>query len=105
MKKVGRNDPCPCGSGKKFKKCCESKLLGKKFQVSKIDNPDKPKGFSSISSVFNQFKNEGGLSHSTIKKIIPSRPPENKETDSETEKKDTDSENKSPSENKDIDDK
>jgi hypothetical protein len=21
MKKVGRNDPCPCGSGKKFKKC------------------------------------------------------------------------------------
>ncbi|EKD7821754.1 SEC-C domain-containing protein, partial [Escherichia coli] len=18
----GRNDPCPCGSGKKFKKCC-----------------------------------------------------------------------------------
>jgi len=19
---VGRNDPCPCGSGKKFKKCC-----------------------------------------------------------------------------------
>jgi preprotein translocase subunit SecA len=20
-KKVGRNDPCPCGSGKKFKKC------------------------------------------------------------------------------------
>src|SRR5205807_5047702 len=22
MKKVGRNDPCPCGSGKKVKKCC-----------------------------------------------------------------------------------
>jgi SWIM/SEC-C metal-binding protein len=21
-KKVGRNDPCPCGSGKKHKKCC-----------------------------------------------------------------------------------
>jgi len=21
--KVGRNDPCPCGSGKKYKKCCE----------------------------------------------------------------------------------
>ena len=25
--KVGRNDPCPCGSGKKYKKCC---LRGKK---------------------------------------------------------------------------
>jgi uncharacterized protein YecA (UPF0149 family) len=22
QKKLGRNDPCPCGSGKKFKKCC-----------------------------------------------------------------------------------
>jgi len=25
-KKVGRNDPCPCGSGKKYKKCCLGKL-------------------------------------------------------------------------------
>ena len=24
-KKVGRNDPCPCGSGKKYKKCCLNK--------------------------------------------------------------------------------
>ncbi|OGV72360.1 MAG: preprotein translocase subunit SecA [Lentisphaerae bacterium RIFOXYB12_FULL_65_16] len=24
MPKVGRNDPCPCGSGKKFKKCCDT---------------------------------------------------------------------------------
>jgi len=23
--KVGRNDPCPCGSGKKYKKCCGAK--------------------------------------------------------------------------------
>ncbi|MBN8944495.1 MAG: SEC-C domain-containing protein [Rhizobiales bacterium] len=22
MRHVGRNDPCPCGSGKKAKKCC-----------------------------------------------------------------------------------
>ncbi len=22
VKKIGRNDPCPCGSGKKYKKCC-----------------------------------------------------------------------------------
>jgi uncharacterized protein len=25
--KVGRNDPCPCGSGKKFKKCCGASTL------------------------------------------------------------------------------
>ena len=24
-KKIGRNDPCPCGSGKKYKKCCLKK--------------------------------------------------------------------------------
>jgi len=22
LTKVGRNSPCPCGSGKKYKKCC-----------------------------------------------------------------------------------
>ena len=29
-KKIGRNDPCPCGSGKKYKKCC----------LGKADNPE-----------------------------------------------------------------
>lgn len=24
--KIGRNDPCPCGSGKKYKKCCEGQV-------------------------------------------------------------------------------
>jgi len=23
---VGRNEPCPCGSGKKYKRCCGSKV-------------------------------------------------------------------------------
>jgi uncharacterized protein YecA (UPF0149 family) len=27
--KVGRNDPCPCGSGKKYKHCCLKKDQGK----------------------------------------------------------------------------
>ncbi len=27
--KVGRNDPCPCGSGKKYKNCCGSATAGK----------------------------------------------------------------------------
>lgn len=25
-KKIGRNDPCPCGSGKKYKKCCGANI-------------------------------------------------------------------------------
>jgi uncharacterized protein YchJ len=28
---IGRNDPCPCGSGKKYKKCCELKKSTKQF--------------------------------------------------------------------------
>ncbi len=36
MKKAGRNDPCPCGSGKKFKKCCESKMIGGRFMATKV---------------------------------------------------------------------
>ncbi len=27
--KIGRNDPCPCGSGKKHKKCCEIQSVAK----------------------------------------------------------------------------
>jgi uncharacterized protein YecA (UPF0149 family) len=27
MPTAGRNDPCPCGSGKKFKKCCGRNLF------------------------------------------------------------------------------
>jgi len=32
MSKIGRNAPCPCGSGKKYKKCC---INGKKRQGKK----------------------------------------------------------------------
>jgi hypothetical protein len=36
--KVGRNDPCPCGSGKKYKKCC----LPKTERASEGRRPEKP---------------------------------------------------------------
>jgi uncharacterized protein YecA (UPF0149 family) len=29
VRQAGRNDPCPCGSGKKYKRCC----LGKQLQA------------------------------------------------------------------------
>ncbi|WP_319541498.1 type I methionyl aminopeptidase [uncultured Pseudodesulfovibrio sp.] len=32
--KVGRNDPCPCGSGKKYKKCCMSTTSSEKPDLS-----------------------------------------------------------------------
>jgi methionyl aminopeptidase len=35
--KIGRNDPCPCGSGKKYKKCCIDKIPA----LPQV-HPDKP---------------------------------------------------------------
>ena len=32
---VGRNEPCPCGSGKKLKKCCKTQYL---FSAKRILN-------------------------------------------------------------------
>jgi len=32
MAKIGRNDPCSCGSGKKYKKCVYSGEIGHAFQ-------------------------------------------------------------------------
>ncbi len=36
MGTVNRNDPCPCGSGKKHKKCCLGKVDKKSFVLAKI---------------------------------------------------------------------
>ena len=36
MAKVGRNEACPCGSGKKFKHCCESKAVGSRMTTLMI---------------------------------------------------------------------
>ena len=37
LKKVGRNEPCPCGSGKKYKKCCLMKDEEARSRVSPVD--------------------------------------------------------------------
>lgn len=55
MHKVGRNDPCPCGSGKKYKKCCESTSHVKKFKAEVIPTaaqPTETKEASKVSSLF-----------------------------------------------------
>lgn len=35
--KIGRNDPCPCGSGKKYKKCCHHQKFD--YEISKNNVP------------------------------------------------------------------
>lgn len=39
--KAGRNDPCPCGSGKKFKKCCELTQKTKKMHAEVLTTGSK----------------------------------------------------------------
>ena len=46
MEKVGRNDPCPCGSGKKYKQCCLLKKGGsgikRKLSATWLNATSKP---------------------------------------------------------------
>jgi len=34
IKKINRNDPCPCGSGKKYKQCCQATLEAQKSDLN-----------------------------------------------------------------------
>ena len=51
LKTIGRNEPCPCGSGKKYKKCHllqdeiaeHKKILLKEEELAAIENPKKEK--------------------------------------------------------------
>jgi hypothetical protein len=54
MQKIGRNDPCLCGSGKKYKKCCEypTKLKQLRAQLIPSATPTQDKGASKIASQF-----------------------------------------------------
>ncbi len=40
MGKIGRNAPCPCGSGKKYKKCCLKKDEEEALRTSRLLQPD-----------------------------------------------------------------
>jgi len=39
MSKIGRNDPCPCGSGKKYKKCCLAQYEQRRREDARQDDP------------------------------------------------------------------
>ena len=56
--KIGRNDPCSCGSGKKFKKCCENPNASKKINATIVSHES---GLSDVSATtkisVNFFKN------------------------------------------------
>lgn len=47
--KVGRNDPCPCGSGLKFKKCCLNKPNKPPPDLQKV--PKKPGHVGALTAI------------------------------------------------------
>lgn len=49
LDKAKRNDPCPCGSGKKYKKCCYNKDKDKSFTATHYQQ-----GASKMTSLFAQ---------------------------------------------------
>ena len=48
MAKIGRNDPCPCGSGQKYKRCClprdEAAAAARARFARPVDESDLPRG-------------------------------------------------------------
>jgi len=52
--KIGRNDPCPCGSGKKYKNCCMGKDGQKLAELLDpvaewiLEQPDMKKEFEKV---------------------------------------------------------
>ena len=93
MEKVGRNDPCPCGSGKKFKQCCISKTGGsgvKRKLTAKWLNPkQQPKTESEKEEVDLMERTFGHAAHSSegaFQAIMPKVQPEKESTSSHKEK-------------------
>lgn len=90
--KVGRNDPCPCGSGKKYKSCCLPKQQpkgtsfgGRKFTakvlsaggINKPQNTDqqKDKGVVDYATLMERSFGEALHSHEE-KPPVPANPSE-----------------------------
>ncbi len=75
MQKVGRNDPCPCGSGKKYKKCCEEKVKHKKFEATVLSHaPEQVQSATEVSKVSNLFFKRPASAAPTPPPDSPSEP-------------------------------
>jgi len=91
--KVGRNDPCPCGSGKKYKQCCWKKRLplGKrKFKASVISSGSQPKSNQPPNLMERTFGNAIRSANEGEKPPLAPEPPqaeEQKEKENQKEEK------------------
>ncbi len=63
MANIGRNDPCPCGSGKKYKKCClaETKVVStEEFHYQRLSEAYN-RGFDKIAQYGARLLDPGGM--------------------------------------------
>lgn len=65
MRKFGRNTPCPCGSGKKTKKCCGEKI--NKIRNEQLNDSMAIKGIAT-SPYLNLFQKKRAIAEIVKKK-------------------------------------
>lgn len=98
MKEVGRNDPCPCGSGKKYKKCCAQKPPMQRRTFRQIESSQSATSIQRVTGVLSQtFRNAPPQAADklgdVVKKSLDKRvggPPSPKKEDADPEKEDVD---------------
>ena len=106
MSKVGRNDPCPCGSGKKYKKCCEQKSAIQRRTFSNMTSQNVKTGMEKISGMVSSKL--GGHTISKVEtEVTPlaerfsSSPPKKEKTEEKTQPSEKKEESQSTTSQKD----
>ncbi|GAB4228865.1 MAG: hypothetical protein Tsb0021_06490 [Chlamydiales bacterium] len=85
-KKVGRNDPCPCGSGKKYKACCfKSEQASRKSSLTARNLTGRA---SLIGNAFSKATASSKSLSDRISHVVPKQPEtnENQEDPSQEDK-------------------
>lgn len=71
MAKIGRNDPCPCGRGKKYKKCCIGvRIVDQRRQHSPIDHGELLREHKRVLEEFERRKRDRAPKYGYVRPII-----------------------------------
>lgn len=68
---IGRNDPCPCDSGKKYKKCCQRKVEAAAHTISQIIQVPKDYYFPQLHLVVDALALAAGLAPLDDDAVLP----------------------------------
>jgi tetratricopeptide (TPR) repeat protein len=73
MMKIGRNQPCPCGSGEKYKRCCLSKDQASRLEAASAAQQHAPTALSPPPGFFFGEDELDKLSNSVVRLINDGR--------------------------------